>query len=1001
MPARLARSSVSIAKPQNARKKSQKRTLDAFSIASHQIPQSHKIRQHRLGVSEGEEPRQKKRRLEDDDEDEDDEEYASNARRLQNKAVTKRTSGGVDGEADQGSDSEGNEWTMGGPIGDDSDSSLDSDEAFGESDEERFEGFTFRGSSSAKDSKKKQKKQKAKGGPSKNMDLDEDEMEEEEEDDFGDEGVDLATMLDDSDDEAPVKSKRKTQADSDEEPDVEDDEEDDDEEDDDEDEDNEDASDTSMSEAESEDVDADPTKLSKLQDLIASLQDDPPERRMGAREADIHESQHPSDFGLAASQKLKISDLLPTVTDPALRRSLKVLASDKPSKRSGIPGKLEAPLPKRQQDRIDRQAANQKAKETLDRWRDTVIHNRRAEHLQFPLKDPRANVQPGTNQMVAVQQSKPQTDLESAIQNILEESGLSSKNRDDEEKRIQEAEELQLNKIPVEEVMARRAELRKARELLFREEVKAKRIKKIKSKSYRRVHRREREREEAKAQEFLDPDNEGMGEDEKERQDRRRAEERMGAKHRESKWAKGMKKSGRTVWDDDARDGIIDMARRNEELRKRIEGKEVRDEEEDASDVSEDDEDDDEDSDFDDERGAGKQRLQKQLAKLTNGDDKESRLGNMQFMQRADAARKAQNNEDIERMRREIAGEDSPDEDKEDGSIGRKVFGPKPSTTAQPQPKIVRGELDEQPLSGEDGQELDDADIIVERPANKSGKTKQPQKPKTISKAAIAPKTNGNKADEIEDDDPWLTAATGTKKSKKHNDTTDYVPKPAVNGQLKPAAPKPAAQVPALKPSNSKIKDTTAPNTSGWITIPQPNTTNEPTSDSEEAQTNPILSPSAQQAAFHARAFASDDVATAFSTEKDLTTTAEDTQTTSSALPGWGSWTGDGLSKRERAFSAKKLHNPLYKTNVQGIKPADRKDAKLENVIISEAQQRKSKKYLASQLPHGFERREQYERSLRIPVGPEWTTKEVFQRNTKPRVVVKQGVVEAMEKPML
>ena len=83
------------------------------------------------------------------------------------------------------------------------------------------------------------------------------------------------------------------------------------------------------------------------------------------------------------------------------------------------------------------------------------------------------------------------------------------------------------------------------------------------------------------------------------------------------------------------------------------------------------------------------------------------------------------------------------------------------------------------------------------------------------------------------------------------------------------------------------------------------------------------------------------------------------------------------------------------------MRAADRRDARLKNVVISEAQQRKAKKYLASQLPHGFERREQYERSLRVPVGPEWTTKEVFQRSTRPRVVVKQGVVAPMERPLV
>lgn len=58
-------------------------------------------------------------------------------------------------------------------------------------------------------------------------------------------------------------------------------------------------------------------------------------------------------------------------------------------------------------------------------------------------------------------------------------------------------------------------------------------------------------------------------------------------------------------------------------------------------------------------------------------------------------------------------------------------------------------------------------------------------------------------------------------------------------------------------------------------------------------------------------------------------------------------------------------------------------------------------KYLASSLPHPFETRAQYERSLRLPVGPEWTTKETFQDATKPRVLLKQGVIAPMSKPMV
>lgn len=61
----------------------------------------------------------------------------------------------------------------------------------------------------------------------------------------------------------------------------------------------------------------------------------------------------------------------------------------------------------------------------------------------------------------------------------------------------------------------------------------------------------------------------------------------------------------------------------------------------------------------------------------------------------------------------------------------------------------------------------------------------------------------------------------------------------------------------------------------------------------------------------------------------------------------------------------------------------------------------KSEKYMASQLGHEFENRHQYERSLRLPLGPEWSTKETFQSAIKPRVIVKQGIIAPMAKPRI
>lgn len=136
-----SRQTASARKP----KKAAKRALDAFAIAAHEVPERTKIRRSRLGeLEEGPSSSSSRRkRPRDEDEDgEDDEEEEEQPKR--------RRRGGDDDSVDEGSDSEGNKWTM-GHVDSEDDSDIDSDEAFGESDEERFEGWTFRGSSSAHD----------------------------------------------------------------------------------------------------------------------------------------------------------------------------------------------------------------------------------------------------------------------------------------------------------------------------------------------------------------------------------------------------------------------------------------------------------------------------------------------------------------------------------------------------------------------------------------------------------------------------------------------------------------------------------------------------------------------------------------------------------------------------------------------------------------------------------------------------------------------------------
>ncbi|KAL8723082.1 MAG: hypothetical protein Q9225_000553 [Loekoesia sp. 1 TL-2023] len=969
-------------------KRKKERSLNALAIAEKTDPERTKIRRHRLGESEPEKSEKRKREVaqqdySDDVDKEDDLEHGSKAKRRRT-----RSNGDHGDELEHGSDSEGNEWMLGGVASDD-DESLDSDEAMGESDEEKFKGFVFRGSSSTGSKQKRRKAQRDKGD-FEGFDWSEGEESEEEgeDEDFGDEGVDLATALDnniddedaeevDSDAGSAVGAKQIVE-------DVSEDQK------------------SASSALDDEDDPQDPGRLATLQSLVMAMNEqDAPKQRI----PDVNESSAPSEYGLNPKQKLTVADILPSVKDSQLKKSLRLLAANDTkasNKRNGIAKKLDVPLPKRQQDRLDRAAAYEKSKETLNRWIDTVKHNRRAEHLSFPLQDPDAVNAQGGNKLE--RHAKPLTDLEATIQNILQDSGLAPTNGKSEEEQIQAFEELEANKMPLEEVQARRAELRRARDLLFREEIRARRIKKIKSKSYRRVHRKERERFLQKNKEALAAAGVEDSESEKERKDRRRAEERMGAKHRESRWAKGVKESSRMAWDEDARAGVEEMARREEDLRRRIMGKDVNESDEEGS--SEDDEEDEEEA----SEGRTSQTLQDRLHRLEDDEDHlragvkdtTSALSSMKFMQNAEAARKASNDEAVQQIQRELAGEETPSEEEPEDGPGRRLYGPNRNTSQPTKPEAVeqRNEFEEREPSGDEGDppaQLEDEELQIIVDGSESAKPATGKQAMVGKERKLGLRLPSSYPSGAIEENPWLSGG----KQKTHarerrtqdsraaaiisNELPGTIPSGAHPGQAKAKPPQRAVKV------IEEIQTEQTSSASGLLS--NDDASDEESEEAGEKRNAPFV---LRNQDLVRKAFAGDDVVANFEKEKDETMQSEDEKTVDNTLAGWGSWVGAGIGKK-----AQRRNKNRFLSKQEGIPQAKRQDAKLDKVIINEKRVKKNVKYLASQLPHPFETRQQYERSLRLPVGPEWTTKETFQAATKPRVLMKQGVITPMAKPII
>lgn len=82
-----------------------------------------------------------------------------------------------------------------------------------------------------------------------------------------------------------------------------------------------------------------------------------------------------------------------------------------------------------------------------------------------------------------------------------------------------------------------------------------------------------------------------------------------------------------------------------------------------------------------------------------------------------------------------------------------------------------------------------------------------------------------------------------------------------------------------------------------------------------------------------------------------------------------GSWAGKGAKKAKNARK--------FIKKIDGVDASERKDAKMNHVIISERKDKKAAKYMLKDLPFPYTSAAQHEHKLRTPMGPEWSTSTV------------------------
>ncbi|KAM7207465.1 Utp14 domain containing protein [Naviculisporaceae sp. PSN 640] len=884
----------------------QSKALDAFAIAEAEVPESRPKGIRTRDLEEEPERNSKRHRGDEDDFDEDDDEDMDE----DEAGPPRKKKAKKDDEFEGFSGSEDSEDFHIGVNDDDEDSEIDSDEAFGESDEERFDGYAFSGSN------------KKKGGT-----REDDEEDFEDDESLGSDAIDLATALDQfEEDESGDEGSGSGE---------------------------EDDSDDESGESESESDDDDPSKLDALQNVVSAF---------GGGDSDDEDN---APQGSKPKSKLSLSDLGLDVKDPTIKKSLKLMKKEERAK-SGSSKKLAVPLAKRQQDTLLRSAAYEKTSETLEKWIDTVKHNRRADHLIFPLAQNAHDKGLDNGELQPITHKTTTTDLEQTIMTIMEESGLGPSAKAEKEQPTGPNGE-KLSQAELQEINRQR---RRERELHSREQARAKRIKKIKSKAYRRIHRKELAKEQQAEHDALVEAGEIDSDDEREALDRRRALERVGARHRESKWAKLGKKAGRAVWDDNFRSGLTEIAQRKEELRRRIEGRTKGS-------------DDEGDSDSDDSEGGGydKKRLMAELEELEAYDDEEptSNLMKMAFMQRGEAQKKKENDDLIKQLRADF-GSDEEAEDSADEAvdIGRKQFGMGPGAALKLPGSSSKKANAKKTADASEPVVFRDSVPNLRTAASPERETARsaPGAAGAWSRGGVAEVPSG-----VAEAKPSAPGAAGAW-SKKEDGAEPRKSRKAPRGRVEELD----LTNNVLLASKPKSKTSKPVQSNGVVA------TEADDSDDSDAIHLPMA---IRDQELIKRAFASEDVVGEFEREKAEIEKEDDEKEIDNTLPGWGSWVGEGVSKRDQA-----RHKGRFVTKVEGIKQKDRKDYKLKSVIINEKRIKKNDQFLASQLPHPFESQQQYERSLRIPVGPEWTTKETFQEATKPRVIIKQGIIAPMSKPM-
>ncbi|NXV24187.1 UT14A protein, partial [Cepphus grylle] len=659
-----------------------------------------------------------------------------------------------------------------------------------------------------------------------------------------------------------------------------------------------------------------------------------------------------SEFNVSckgAGEKLVLSELLQPIRPKSALSSVKKELTRVKQKKA-----VELPLSKEEAKRVVREAAYVRTSKDVGKWQQVVLQNRRAEQLVFPLKQEIATVVPLERVTSAW---KARTPLEQEIFGLLHKT-----QQPITDPLLTPEETASLQAMSLEEARRRRAELQKARALQSYYEAKARREKRIKSKKYHRVLKKSKRRKALKEFELLHKSDPEAALAKLEELEQLRMQERMSLKHQnKGKWARS--RAIMAKYDLEARKAMQEQLARNKELMQKVR---VELPEEEPGDVPE------EDlmSVTVPTIPAGANRANPWMLGKPSGPAEEPEVQecpeDVAVPGAAESKEEVEEEEEEEEMseeeallqdfeqkrhaRQQRAG--SPEGQGEElaapGSAGLVVSHLLPQSVGADETEVVAELTGNSPIHPVCAEEQ--VSLGIEQPA-------QVQEETLLSEQLARVRTM--------------------------EDVEALASEERVEEQEKPTAPRAEKRVQQQEEGRAGDKGDKKPPAKKMISLQAVLA-----GKSQEAQypSLPVVVEEEEggidQRGVITEAFAGDDVVADFRREKLKAEEAGKPQLVNLVLPGWGEWGGTGLKP-----SAKKRKRFLLKPP-----PAPpRKDKHLPHVIMSEKRNIYAAAHQVSELPFPFEKHQQFEQSIRMPMGPTWNTQRAFQKLTAPRVITRAG----------